>query len=266
MLTIDNQKFTSRLLLGTAQYPSPAILTEAIIQSEVEIITVSLRRQNIADAGTAKANKFWQLLRNLSCKFLPNTAGCYSAKEAITTAQMARELFGTNWVKLEVIGDDYTLQPNVFELVKAADALVQDGFVVLPYCTDDLIACQRLVDCGCQILMPWAAPIGSGRGPQNPYALQLLRDRFHDLTLIVDAGIGKPSHAAAVMEMGYDAVLLNAAVARAADPIAMARAFTKAVDSGRLAYEAGCITPQDSAQASTPLIDKPFWKLEDVGA
>lgn len=264
MLKISDQEFNCRLLLGTAQYPSPKVLTDAITESGTEIITVSLRRQNVSTDNAEHGNKFWQMLQQLPCQLLPNTAGCYSAKEAITTAQMARELFNTNWIKLEVIGDDYTLQPNVFELVKAADTLVKEGFEVFPYCTDDLIACQQLVDCGCNILMPWAAPIGSGRGPQNPYALELLRERFHEQTLIVDAGIGKPSHATQVMEMGYDAVLLNTAVARAADPVAMAKAFAHATQAGLLANTAGCIEPQQSATASTPLIDKPFWKVADV--
>lgn len=255
MLTIGNQKFNSRLLLGTVQYPSIEILMNAITQSKTEIITVSLRRH----LGTEKENYFWQEIKNSSCQVLPNTAGCYSAKEAITTAEMARELFETNWIKLEVIGDDYTLQPNVFELVKAASELVRQGFEVLPYCTEDLVVCEELIRGGCKVLMPWGSPIGTGRGLQNVYALQLLRQRFPEMTLIIDAGIGKPSEAAQVMELGFDAVLLNTAVARAADPMKMANAFARAIESGRMGFEAGLITPSDSARASTPLIDRPFW-------
>ncbi len=258
MLGIGNETFQSRLLLGTAQYPSPAILKQAIEASRTQIITVSLRRQTPGNQD----NYFWDLLKSLPCKLLPNTAGCATAQEAITTANMARELFDTNWIKLEVIGDDYTLQPNVFELVKAADELIQQGFEVLPYCTEDLVVCQELVECGCKVLMPWGAPIGSGRGLHNPYALALLRERFPDLTLIVDAGIGKPSHAAQAMELGFDAVLLNTAVARAHSPVKMANAFSLAVTSGRQGYEAGLIKASHCAQASTPLIDKPFWNLK----
>ena len=257
MLVIGEKKIKSRLLLGTARYPAPDILMDSIEKSDTEIITVSLRRQ----LASQNENDFWKLLKKLPCHILPNTAGCFNAKEAITTAQMARELFSTHWIKLEVIADDESLQPNVFELVKAAEQLIQQGFEVFPYCTDDLLVCQKLVDCGCHILMPWAAPIGTGRGIQNPYALQLLRDRFPDNILIIDAGIGKPSHASFAMELGFDAVLLNTAVAKATDPVSMAKAFSLAIKSGRLAYEAGCIIPRNNATASTPLINKPFWKL-----
>jgi thiazole synthase len=260
MFHLAGKTFHSRLLLGTAQYPSPAVLKQAIEKSHTEIITVSLRRQNF----TNTSNTFWEMLQQLPCSVLPNTAGCYSAKEAITTAHLARELFNTSWIKLEIIGDDYTLHPNNMELIKAAEVLQQEGFTVFPYCTEDLVTCQALVDCGCEILMPWAAPIGSGRGLQNHYALQMLVERFADITLIIDAGIGKPSHAVQAMELGFDAVLLNTAVARAQHPIHMAHAFALAVNSGRLGYEAGLITPSEHARASTPLIDKPFWETLDA--
>lgn len=258
MLKIGQNQFASRLFLGTAGYPSLQILRDAILQSKIEIITVSLRRQ----LSDQKNHYFWELLQSLPCRLLPNTAGCFSAKEAITTAEMARELFNTHWIKLEVIGDDYTLQPNPFELVKAADALVKKGFEVFPYCTEDLVLCQRLVDCGCQILMPWAAPIGSGRGVMNPYALRLLRERFSDITLIVDAGIGRPSHATEVLEMGFDAVLVNSAVALACDPIQMAMAFAQSVVAGRFAYLSGMMPMREMAVASTPIIGQPFWNKE----
>ena len=168
---------------------------------------------------------------------LPNTAGCRSVREAVTTAQLARELFGTPWIKLEVIGDDETLQPDVVGLVEAAAILVKDGFEVFAYCTEDLTVALRLRDAGCRVIMPWAAPIGSARGILNRDALRLLRARLPDVTLVVDAGLGAPSHAADALELGYDAVLLNTAIAKAADPVGMARAFRLAVEAGRLAYE-----------------------------
>ena len=201
-------------------------------------------------------------MSSLPVRLLPNTAGCYRAAEAVTTAEMARELFATNWIKLELIGDEQTLCPNPFELVKAAEILVKRGFEVFPYCTDDLLVCQALVDCGCRILMPWAAPIGSGKGLLNPSALRLLRARFPEILLIVDAGIGKPSHAAQAMELGFDGVLLNAAVALAHDPVKMAAAFSHAVEAGSLAYQAGMIPESDYAVASTPWLGKALFTKE----
>lgn len=252
MLKIGNLNLSSHLLLGTAQYPSPKILLDAVAAAKTELITVSLRRQSI----TSQHNKFWEHLNTTGCHILPNTAGCYSAKEAVTTAQMARELFGTNLIKLEVIGDTYTLQPNPFELVSAAQQLCKAGFEVLPYCTDDLILGQRLVDCGCNVLMPWAAPIGSGKGLINPYALQIYRERFKETILIVDAGIGKPSDATAAMELGYDGILVNTAVALAKNPITMATAFAQAVTAGQLGYQAGLMRSRNIACASTPIVGK----------
>jgi thiazole synthase len=176
----------------------------------------------------------------------------------ITTAEMAREVFETDWLKLELIGDDYSLQPDTLKLPEAAERLVKAGFKVLPYCTDDLVLCQRLVDVGCQAVMPWAAPIGTGKGPVNPYAMRMLRERL-DVPMIVDAGLGLPSHACQVMEWGYDAVLLNTAVALATHPAAMAEAFAHAVKAGRAAFLSGAMQAQDSAQASTPVLGTPFW-------
>lgn len=248
-------ELSSRLFLGTAGYPSPDALARAIEVSRPGLLTVSLRRESAAGKG----QKFWEIIKAFNIPVLPNTAGCFSAAEAITTAEMAREVFGTNWIKLEVIGDDYTLQPDPFALLEAAEKIIAKGFTVFPYMTDDLILAEKLVSAGCSILMPWGAPIGSGRGLNNPYALKILRDRFPDKTLVVDAGIGAPSHAAAAMEMGYDAVLLNTAVAKAGDPVAMAGAFAKAVEAGRTAYLSGIIAPQENASASTPLVDKPLW-------
>ncbi len=255
-LVLYGQSFSSRLLLGTARYPSPAALKAAVERARPAMVTAALRRQgsNPAESGQG----FWELLKGLNVPVLPNTAHCHSVQEAITTAHMAREVFGTPWIKLEVIGDDYTLQPDTLNLVAAAEQLVRDGFYVLPYATYDLVLCKRLVDVGCQAVMPWAAPIGTGRGPMNPYALQVLRERI-DVPLLVDAGLGLPSHACQVMEWGYDGVLLNTAVAQAQDPVAMAGAFADAVQAGRTARRAGAIEPQEAAQPSTPILGTPFW-------
>lgn len=256
MVTFYGRDFTSRLLIGTALYPSPAIMQDAIRASGVEIVTVSLRRES---SGGRIGTAFWSLIRALDVAVLPNTAGCRSVREAVTTAQLGRELFDTPWVKLEVIGDDETLQPDVVGLVEAAAILIRDGFEVFPYCTEDLTVAQRLRDAGCRVIMPWAAPIGSARGLINRDALKLLRARLPEVTLVVDAGLGAPSHAADALELGYDAVLLNTAVAKAADPVGMARAFRLAVEAGRLAYEAELMGPRDFASPSTPVVGTPFW-------
>lgn len=251
MLDLYGDSLSSRLLLGTSQYPSPAVLADAVKASGAEIVTVSLRRET---ASGKAGGQFWSLIRSLGVRVLPNTAGCHSVKEAVTTARMAREVFGTNWIKLEVIGNHDTLQPDVFALVEAARILGGDGFKVFPYTTDDLVVAERLLEAGCEVLMPWCAPIGSARGPQNPDALRSLRAHFPDTPLIVDAGIGRPSHAAAVMEVGYDAVLLNTAVAQAGDPVQMASAFAGAIEAGRRAFLAGPLEPRDMAVPSTPVI------------
>ncbi len=257
-LVLYGQRFASRLLLGTSRYPSPQILRDAVSLASPAMLTASLRRQNLGPGAAATDNQFWNMLRQLGIPVLPNTAGCHSVQEVIATAQMAREVFETDWIKLELIGDDYTLQPDTLNLVDASSRLIKDGFKVLPYCTEDLVLCQRLVDVGCQAVMPWAAPIGTGKGPINPYAMRLLRERLA-VPMIVDAGLGLPSHAAQVMEWGFDAVLLNTAVALAQDPVMMAGAFAKAVQAGRDAFRAGTMTPQQSAQASTPVLGTPFW-------
>jgi len=263
-LTIGDKQLDSRFFIGTAMYDSPEIMQQSIDASGSQVVTVSLRRQS---AGGSDNQVFWEFLQSFQNTdangrqryLLPNTAGCHTAKEAITLSQMARELFKTNWIKLEVIGDDYTLQPDPFQLVEAAEELIKQGFEVFPYCTDDLVLCEKLLSVGCNILMPWGAPIGTGKGLINPYALQTLRERLPDTPLVVDAGIGTPSHAAQAMEMGYDAVLLNTAVAKAQDSIKMAEAFKLAIESGRLAYEAGKMMEQDRANASTPVVGMPFW-------
>jgi thiazole synthase len=259
MLELYGARFTSRMLLGTAHYSSPETLRKAVEASAAEIVTVSLRRES-ARARTGQG--FWALIEDLGCRVLPNTAGCRTAKEAIATAQMARELFGTPWVKLEVIANDDTLQPELFGLVEAATVLCAEGFEVLPYTTEDLSAAERLVAAGCAVLMPWASPIGSARGLINKTALKSLRAYFPDTPLIIDAGIGTPSHAAEAMEMGYDGVLLNTAVAKAGDPVKMAQSFAKAIEAGRGAFEAGLVEPRDMASPSTPVAGTPFFKID----
>ncbi len=254
-LTFYDVPFASRLLCGTALFPSPVTMADSVRASGAEIVTVSLRRES--GAGRA-GESFWSLIRELGVRVLPNTAGCHTVKEAVATAQMAREVFGTSWVKLEVIGDADTLQPDVFGLVEAAGILARDGFQVFPYTTEDLVVAERLLGAGCEVLMPWGAPIGSGRGLNNRYGLKALRAHFPGVPLVVDAGIGTPSHAADAMELGYDAVLLNTAIAKAVDPVAMAKAFALALAAGRLAFHAGAMEPRDMAAPSTPVIGRAF--------
>ena len=239
---------SSRLMLGTAQYPSPEVLRQATASSGAEVITASLRREGTHGAG------FRDILAESGCRILPNTAGCHSAREAITTAEMARELFGTAWIKLEVIGHADTLQPDPFALVEAARVLCAEGFEVFPYTTDDLIVGEKLVEAGCKVLMPWGAPIGSGQGLRNVAALRAMRAHFPGIPLVVDAGIGSPSQAAEAMELGFDAVLLNTAVAAAVEPVTMAKAFGLAVEAGRLAHAGGVMPKRDMAVASTPVL------------
>jgi thiazole synthase len=248
----------SRLFIGTALYSSPQIMVDAIRASQSQVITVSLRRQTASQA--ASSNQFWQLIQDLNCHLLPNTAGCYSVDEAVKTARMARELFETDWIKLEVLGDSYNLQPDPFALVEATKVLVSEGFKVFPYCTDDLVLCQKLAGLGCEVLMPWGAPIGTGKGLINPYALETIRKRLPEMTLLVDAGIGKPSDAVQAMELGYDGILLNTAVAEALEPAQMAAAFAEAINAGRLAYEAGVMPKREMAKPSTPTLDQPIWQ------
>lgn len=256
-LKLYGSTVASRLLLGTAGYPSPKVMLDSVEASAAEILTVSLRRES----STAKSGQaFWSLIKQCNVRVLPNTAGCQTVKEAVTTAIMARELFETDWIKLEVIHDDNSLQPDVFGLVEAARILAGEGFQVFPYTTDDLSVGEQLLHAGCKVLMPWGSPIGSGRGLNDIYSLRAYRARFcNDATFIVDAGIGKPSDAARAMELGYDAVLLNTAVARAGRPVCMARAFALAVEAGRIAFDSGTIESRDMAQPSTPVIGTPFW-------
>lgn len=259
-LFLYGEALSSRLFIGTALYPSPQVMSDAIIASGAEVVTVSLRRQSPAEQG---GDSIWSHIKSLGLKLLPNTAGCHSVQEAVTLAQMSREIFETDWLKLEVVGDDYNLQPDPYGTLEAAEQLVKLGFKVFPYCTDDLVVCQRLRDVGCEVLMPWGSPIGTGRGLMNPYNLQAIRERLPNIPLVVDAGIGKPSHAVQAMELGYDAVLLNTAVAQANQPVLMANAFRDALAAGRQAYLAGAMPEQQTAQPSTPTLGTPFWHQAD---
>lgn len=259
MLTIADTTFSSRLIMGTALYPSPEIMAASIKAGGAEIVTVALRRQNPRDKSGAR---FWELIQQLGVRVLPNTAGCKTVKEAVSTAHMARELFETKWIKLELIGDDYTLQPDTALLVEATRILLDDGFVVLPYTTEDLIVAQKLADLGCRVVMPWGSYIGSGQGLANRAGLKTLRARLPEITLVVDAGLGRPSEAAYAMEMGFDAVLVNSAIALARDQVQMARGFAEAVRAGRAGFEAGLMVPRDMAAPSTPTVGTPFWQVD----
>lgn len=259
-LNIYGTQLNSRLLIGSALYASPDIMKQAILASHAQVITLSLKRQNPAEQAGAQIWQYIQdIVKQTNGYLLPNTAGCRTAKEVITLAKMSREIFQTDWIKLETIGDDYNLQPDPIELLTATKALIADGFKVLPYCTDDLVICQRLHDLGCEVIMPWASPIGTGKGLMNPYNLETIRARLPNTTLILDAGIGKPSDACLAMEMGYDGILLNSAVALADNPVLMAQAFASALEAGTQAYMAGTMAERQTAHPSTPTLDTPFW-------
>jgi thiazole synthase len=247
-LVIAGRQFESRLIIGTSRYPDPDTMLAAIDASGAEVVTVSVRRLNLTDEGRESPVA---LLRG-KYRILPNTAGCYTAREAVLTAQLAREALDTDWVKLEVIGDDETLFPDIPELLKAAEQLIADGFRVLPYCNDDPITCRKLADMGCSAVMPLGAPIGSGMGIRNPYNLQIIREQV-DIPMIVDAGVGTASDAALAMELGADGILLNTAVAQAEKPVEMARAMRLGVEAGRLAAGAGRIPRRLYAKASSPI-------------
>ena len=257
---LGGKKFTNRMLMGTANYPSFEILKDAIKKSEVEIITLSLRRQTSKNAENAKI--FFDMISELNLSILPNTANCKTVKEVVTTAHMARELFKTNWIKLETIGNEYTLQPDIFLLVECAKILHDDGFEIFPYTTEDLVVGEKLLNIGCKILMPWGSPIGSGNGLMNKYLLKQMRLQFPEATMIVDAGIGRPSQAMEAMEMGFDGVLLNTAISQASNPIDMAYAFSMATNCGYIAKNAGLMEKRDFAHNSTPNIGMPFWHNE----
>jgi thiazole synthase len=244
---LGGRRFRSRLLLGTARYPSRAVLLEALEVSGTEIVTVAVRR---VDPGNPTEN-LYDVLRERGYQLLPNTAGCFSAHDAVLTAELAREALGTQWIKLEVIADDETLLPDVEALVVAARQLVSRGFTVLPYTNDDPITAAKLEQAGCAAVMPLGAPIGSGLGIQNPHNIELIRLRAR-VPVIVDAGVGTASDVARAFELGCDAVLLNPAIARAREPVRMAEAMRHGALAGRAAFLAGRIPPKHHADASSP--------------
>jgi len=250
-LEIAGRRWSSRLILGTGGFRSLEAMEEAIAAAGSEIVTVALRRVDVTAPGSLV-----EVLERTGCFVLPNTAGCYTAHDAVLTARMAREAFGTDWVKLEVIGDDRTLFPDAPQLLEAAETLVDDGFVVLPYTNDDPILARRLEDVGCAAVMPLGAPIGSGMGIRNPYNMSIIVEQA-GVPVICDAGVGTASDAAIAMELGCDGVLLASAVARAKDPVKMAQAMRAAVEAGRLAFEAGRIPRRLHARASTPEVGLP---------
>ncbi|HEY4429379.1 MAG TPA: thiazole synthase [Solirubrobacteraceae bacterium] len=245
-LSIAGRAMRSRLLLGTGGFPSLEVLSEAIAASGSELVTVALRRVDPRARGS-----LLDVLAEAGVEVLPNTAGCHTARDAVLTARLAREAFATDWVKLEVIGDEDTLLPDAPELLRAAEELVDDGFVVLPYTNDDPVLARRLADAGCAAVMPLGSPIGSGMGIRNPYNLSLIRDAV-DVPVILDAGVGTASDATLAMELGCDAVMAASAIARAEDPVRMARAMRAAVEAGHLARAAGRIPRRRYATASTP--------------
>lgn len=247
VLKIGSLEIRSRLFLGTSAYPDLKSLQDSIKESGTELVTVGIRRM---DLSTEDRFSFLGTLVDMGVNILPNTAGCYTATEAVLTAKLAREALKTDRIKLEVIGDDHTLFPDSVELLKAAEELVKDGFEVYPYCHDDIVLCQRLQDLGCVSVMPLASPIGSGRGIENPNRFEILRKKIQ-VPLIVDAGIGTASDVTQAFELGVDAVLLNTAVAKAGYPVTMASAMKAACEAGRLAYQAERIAKKAYAQAST---------------
>ena len=244
-LVIAGHGFASRLIIGTGGAHSLDALEQAIVASGAEMATVALRRVS-ADAQ----GPILDVIERTGCKLLPNTAGCFTAAEAVTTAQLARDAFDTEWIKLEVIGDDKTLLPDPIELVGAAETLIDDGFVVLVYTNDDPILARRLEELGCAAVMPLGSPIGSGMGIRNPYNIRLIVEQS-SVPVVLDAGIGTASDAAVAMELGCDAVLIASAVTRAQDPAAMAEAMRKAVEAGRLAHHAGRIPRRLYAEPSS---------------
>ena len=247
--SIGTHMLSSRLLVGTSGYPNLQVLMDALRVAKTDLVTVAIRRLNMQDVAE---ESLLDLLQRGGYRLLPNTAGCYTAKEAVLVAQLAREALETDLIKLEVIGDDETLMPDVEQLLKAAKSLIDDGFTVMAYCNDDLITCRKLADLGCASVMPLASPIGSGMGIVNPYNLELIRKYIDEVPLIVDAGIGTASDAARAMELGYDGVLLNTAISNAKHPVMMADAMRQAVEGGRKAFLAGRIPRRYYAKASSP--------------
>ena len=248
-LTIAGRSFSSRLIVGTGKYSSHRVMQQAHEASGADMVTVAVRRVNISDRTKESLLDY---IDTAKIFLLPNTAGCYTADDAIRTARLGREAGLSHWVKLEVIGDEQTLFPDNQALVEATRVLVKEGFVVLPYTSDDLVVCRRLEDAGAAAVMPLGAPIGSGLGIQNPHNIRIIRE-FIKVPLIVDAGVGTASDAALAMELGADGVLMNTAIAGAQDPVGMAEAMKLAVRAGRLAYVSGRIPKKAYATASSPL-------------
>ncbi|HTX33035.1 MAG TPA: thiazole synthase [Solirubrobacteraceae bacterium] len=257
-LLIAGRALPSRLILGTGGFESHGVLAEALSASGTGMCTVALRRLDPGARGS-----ILDVLEGAGVQILPNTAGCFTARDAILTAQLAREAFETEWIKLEVIGDERTLLPDAVELVSAAEALVDDGFVVLPYTTDDPILARRLEDVGCAAVMPLGSPIGSGMGIRNPYNISIMVERA-GVPVILDAGVGTASDAALAMELGCDAVLCASAISRAHDPVAMARAIRLSVEAGLLARGAGRIPRRLHAEASTAMEGMPVFDTPDA--
>ncbi len=262
LLHIADRTLSSRLILGTGGFANHELLAQACRAAEAELCTVALRRLG-GGRGPHSAGSILGVLDEVGVSVLPNTAGCYTARDAVTTAQLAREAFETDWIKLEVIGDDRTLLPDAVELVAAAEELVDDGFTVLPYTTDDPVLARRLEDVGCAAVMPLGSPIGSGMGICNPYNLAIILERA-GVPVILDAGVGTASDAALAMELGCDAVLCASAISRAHDPVGMARAVALGVQAGRLARGAGRIPRRRYAQASTPEAGRPAFDVQGV--
>ncbi|HXH50579.1 MAG TPA: thiazole synthase [Terriglobia bacterium] len=250
VLRIADKEFRSRLFVGTGKYKSFQEMVRAHEASGAEVVTVAVRRVNLTDK---RKESMLDYIDRKKFFILPNTAGCYSADEAVRAARLAREVGLSNWIKLEVIGDQKTLFPDNFELVKATETLAHEGFVVLPYTNDDLVAARRLIDAGAAAVMPLGAPIGSGMGVQNVANLRILREMITEVPLIVDAGVGTASDASLAMELGADGVLMNTGIAGAQDPVLMAEAMKHAITAGRKAYLAGRIPRKLYATASSPL-------------
>ena len=257
-LTIAGTELHSRLILGTGGFANHGVLSDALSASGTELCTVALRRLDVAAQGS-----ILDVLTAAGVRVLPNTAGCFTARDAVITAHLAREAFETDWIKLEVIGDDRTLLPDAVELVSAAEELVDDGFVVLPYTTDDPVLARRLEDVGCAAVMPLGSPIGSGMGIRNPYNISIMVEHA-GVPVVLDAGVGTASDAALAMELGCDAVLCASAISRALDPVAMARAIRLAVESGVLAHGAGRIPRRRYAEASTPEVGLPVFDAPEA--
>nr|VFJ64429.1 MAG: thiazole-phosphate synthase [Candidatus Kentron sp. DK] len=248
-LSIYGEEFTSRLILGSSDISSVDKAIDGLKFCNSQIVTVSFRKN-----GTLQKSgmEYLDRLKELNIRILPHTAGCKSIQEVITLAEASRDFFETNWLKLEIIGDEANFQPDPIKLLTSAETLLTKGFKVLPYCTDDLVICKQLVKLGCEVVMPWASPMGTGKGVVNPFALQLIRQELPNTTLIIDAGIGKPSQAAQAMELGYDAIIVDTAITKSSNPQSMARAMALAAESGRLGFFSGFMQESNVPRGNIP--------------